>query len=63
MQVDERTESVGRKIRDAELAKVPFMLVVGEREREAGTASVRSHEHGDLGAVAIGEIPALVTAS
>ena len=36
VQVDERSESVGRKIRDAELAKVPFMLVVGDKEQEAG---------------------------
>ena len=62
VKVDERTESVGRKIRDAELSKVPFMLVVGERERDAGTASVRSHERGDLGAMALGEIPQLVEA-
>ena len=47
--VDDRSESVGRKIRDAELAKLPFMVVVGERE-EADGASLRSHERGDLGA-------------
>jgi threonyl-tRNA synthetase len=47
--VDARGESVGRKIRDAELAKVPYMLVVGDREAEAGAASVRSHADGDLG--------------
>jgi threonyl-tRNA synthetase len=58
--VDERSESVGRKIRDAELAKVPLMVVVGEREQADGTASVRSHERGDLGTVAPAEIPALV---
>jgi threonyl-tRNA synthetase len=49
--VDERSESVGRKIRDAELAKLPLMLIVGDREQEQGTASVRSHERGDLGAL------------
>ena len=38
-EVDDRTESVGRKIRDAELAKVPYMLVVGDREAEEGTVS------------------------
>jgi threonyl-tRNA synthetase len=54
--VDERTESVGRKIRDAELAKLPLMLVVGDREAEQGTASVRSHERGDLGAIPIGQL-------
>jgi threonyl-tRNA synthetase len=47
--VDARGESVGRKIRDAELAKVPYMLVVGDRELEAGGAAVRSHADGDLG--------------
>ena len=62
VRVDERSESVGRKIRDAELAKVPFMLVVGEREQADGTASVRAHERGDLGALAAGEIPALIEA-
>ena len=61
--MDERSESVGRKIRDAELAKVPLMLVVGEREQAGGTASVRSHERGDLGAVAIGELARLIDAS
>jgi threonyl-tRNA synthetase len=62
VRVDERGESVGRKIRDAELAKIPLMLVVGEREEAAGTASVRSHERGDLGALAIGEAAKLLEA-
>ncbi|HNR56061.1 MAG TPA: threonine--tRNA ligase [Flavobacteriales bacterium] len=47
--VDERNEKVGRKIRDAELTKVPFMLVVGEKEAADGTLSVREHGQGDLG--------------
>jgi threonyl-tRNA synthetase len=51
VRVDDRSESVGRKIRDAELAKIPFMLIVGERERAEGTVSVRSHAEGDLGAI------------
>ncbi len=51
VRVDDRSESVGRKIRDAELAKIPFMLIVGERERAEGTVSVRSHAAGDLGAI------------
>ena len=55
--VDERSESVGRKIRDAELAKLPLMLVVGDREQEHGTASVRSHERGDLGPISVGDLP------
>ncbi|MGZ5321203.1 MAG: threonine--tRNA ligase [Solirubrobacterales bacterium] len=54
--VDERTESVGRKIRDAEISKAPYMLVVGDRERDARTASVRHHGVGDLGAMEVGEL-------
>ena len=46
VEVDRRSESVGRKIRDAELAKVPFMLVVGDREREAEQVTVRAHGAG-----------------
>ena len=56
--VDGRSESVGRKIRDAELAKVPYMLVVGDREMEAGAAAVRSHAHGDLGVLEPAELSA-----
>ena len=52
-QVDERTESVGRKIRDAELSKAPYMLVVGDKEAESETVSVRHHGDGDLGAIGI----------
>ncbi len=47
--VDERNEKVGRKIRDAELAKYPFMLIIGEKEAADGTVSVREHGQGDLG--------------
>ncbi|MGZ5375409.1 MAG: threonine--tRNA ligase [Solirubrobacterales bacterium] len=53
--LDTRTESVGRKIRDAELAKVPYMLVVGDAEADAGKVAVRSHEQGDLGKLAVSE--------
>ena len=49
VELDDRTESVGRKIRDAELRKVPFMLVVGDREQEAGEVGVREHRAGDAG--------------
>ena len=54
--VDERTESVGRKIRDGELRKVPLMLVVGDREAEAGEVAVRRHREGDQGALGVGEL-------
>jgi threonyl-tRNA synthetase len=52
---DDRTESVGRKIREAELAKVPYMLVVGDREVEADAAALRRHGEGDLGTVSLDE--------
>ena len=51
--VDDRTESVGKKIRDAELHKRPFMLIVGDREAQDETVSVRSHSEGDLGALTL----------
>ncbi len=54
-ELDDRTESVSRKIRDAELRKIPFMLIVGDREREAGQVSVREHRSGATGSVAVGE--------
>jgi threonyl-tRNA synthetase len=54
-ELDDRTESVGRKIRDAELRKVPFMLVVGDREQESEQVSVREHREGDEGSMSIEE--------
>jgi len=55
VEVDARTESVGKKIREGELRKVPYMLVVGDNEAEAGEVSVRRHREGDLGAMSIDE--------
>ena len=54
-EVDERSESVGKKIRDAELRKVPYMLVVGDSEQEERKVAVRRHREGDLGAVPVAE--------
>jgi threonyl-tRNA synthetase len=54
-EVDERTESVGRKIRDAEMRKIPYMLVVGDQEAEHGTVAVRRHGEGDQGSVPLSE--------
>jgi threonyl-tRNA synthetase len=54
-ELDDRTESVGRKIREAELRKIPFMLVVGDREAQEGTVAVRRHGSGDEGSVPVGE--------
>jgi threonyl-tRNA synthetase len=53
VEVDERTESIGRKIRDAELRKIPYMLVVGDREVEGKQVAVRRHREGDQGALSL----------
>lgn len=58
--VDDRSEKVGKKIRDNELKKVPYMLIVGEEENAAGTVSVRKQGDGDKGAMSIGEFAALI---
>jgi threonyl-tRNA synthetase len=55
VELDDRSESVGRKIREAELRKIPFMLVVGDREEGDGTVSVREHRTGDTGEVSVKE--------
>ena len=51
--IDFRDEKVGRKIRDAEVKKIPYMLIVGEKEAENGTVSVRKHGEGDLGSMSV----------
>src|SRR3954449_7061871 len=58
-EVDERSESVGRKIRDAEMHKAPYMLVVGDAEAEAGTVAVRRHREGDIGTMPVAEFRSL----
>ena len=55
VEVDTRTESVGKKIREGELRKAPYMLVVGDNEAEAKQVAVRRHREGDLGAMAVDE--------
>jgi len=52
-QIDERNEKTGKKIRDAELNKIPFMLVIGENEEKDGTISVRRRGEGDLGVMSM----------
>jgi threonyl-tRNA synthetase len=55
VEVDERSESVGKKIREAELHKAPYMLVVGDKEEESGAVGVRRHREGDIGSMAVAE--------
>ena len=54
-EIDDRNEKIGKKIRDTELMKVPYMLVIGEKEMNEGTASIRKHGKGDLGTQKIEE--------
>lgn len=58
--VDERNEKVGRKIRDAEVGKVPFMLIIGEKEAETNIVSVRKHGEGDIGEFSIEEFANII---
>jgi threonyl-tRNA synthetase len=60
VEADLRSEKLGAKIRDAQLKKIPFMLVIGEREAEAGTVAVRDRAIGDTGAVPVAEFSARV---
>ena len=57
--VDNRDEKIGRKIRDAEVRKVSYMLIVGEKEQETNSVSVRRHGEGDLGSMTIDEFMAM----
>ncbi len=61
-ELDARSESVARKIRDAQLRKIPYMLVVGEREAAAGTVSVRERAGGDAGVTGLAEFVARLRA-
>jgi threonyl-tRNA synthetase len=60
--VDDRSESIGRKIRDGSIGGYPYMLVVGDREQETGAVAVRSHAGDDLGAMSVAEFAARVNA-
>ncbi len=54
-EVDDRSEKIGKKIRDTELARIPYMLIIGEKEMESGTVSLRRQGRGDLGSKAVDE--------
>jgi len=53
--IDDRSEKIGRKIRDAEVGKIPMMLIIGEKEIETETVSVRRHKSGDVGVMKLSE--------
>ncbi len=57
-QIDDRSEKIGKKIRDAELKKIPYMLIVGENEEKENMVSVRKHTQGDIGTMSVVEFVA-----
>jgi threonyl-tRNA synthetase len=58
--VDDRNEKIGKKIRDAELNKIPFMLIIGEKEMETEQVAVRRQGIGDLGTMPISALKELI---
>lgn len=55
-----RNDTIGKKIRDAEMSKIPYMLIVGEQEAQDGTVSVRKHGEGDIGTMTVEEFSELI---
>jgi threonyl-tRNA synthetase len=62
VEIDDRNEKIGKKIRDTELMRVPYMLVVGEKEASEGKIAIRRQGKGDLGAKAVDEFAAEIAA-
>lgn len=60
VELDGRAEKIGYKIREAQMEKVPYMLVVGEKEAESSTVSVRERQKGDIGAMSVDEISSII---
>jgi threonyl-tRNA synthetase len=60
--VDDRNETIGRKIRDNELKRIPYLLIVGEKEVESGAVAVRKQGEGDQGAVSVAEFANMLKA-
>ena len=58
--IDKRAEKMGWKIRQAQLEKIPYMLVIGDKEIEAGSVSVRSRKDGDIGTLEVGDLVAML---
>ena len=58
--VDNRSETIGKKIRDAEMNKIPYMIIVGENEENDNTVSVRQHGGEDLGTISVDEFSELL---
>ena len=60
VETDTRNEKIGYKIREAQLEKLPYMLIIGDKEKEEGTVSVRMREKGDIGSMPLSEFAARV---
>ena len=58
--IDDRSEKIGRKIRDAEISKIPFMIIIGEKEENENNISVRKHREGDVGTFSVEEFSDLI---
>ena len=56
LELDDRNEKIGYKIREAQLEKVPFMLILGDKEVESGGVAVRSRSEGDLGTMSLDDL-------
>ena len=59
-EMDERDEKIGYKIREAQLEKVPYMIVLGQKEEESNTLSLRSRDNGDIGTMNFEEVIQLI---
>ena len=58
--VDDRNEKIGRKIRDNELKRIPYMIIVGEKEEQDGTVSVRRQGEGDKGSMSVSDFAKMI---
>jgi threonyl-tRNA synthetase len=58
--VDDRNEKIGRKIRDNELKRIPYMIIVGEKEQQERTVSVRKQGDGDKGSMSVAQFAAMI---
>ena len=58
--IDDRNETIGKKIRENELNKIPFLLILGEKEKSSNGVGVRKQGHGDLGTFSINDFVTLV---
>lgn len=59
-QVDDRNEKTGKKIRDAELKRIPYMLILGEKEENSSSVSARKQGEGDLGSMSVDEFVKII---